>query len=631
MGNSFSRIKYSADFETTTDEQDCRVWAWGLCEIGNPKNFLYGNDINTLIEFCQERNYILYFHNLKFDGEFIISWLLNNEYRHIKDKKEKEDKTFTTLISDDGKFYSIEIYFKVGNKKMKYLTIYDSLKILNMPVLKIAKAFGLGEQAEKIKEEKIDYNKYREKGHILTDEEIEYLKNDVEVVSVALNQLFNEDLKKITQGSDALYDYKKIIGENNFTYYFPILPYEIDETLRQSYRGGFCYVNPTNQNKIIKNIMVLDVNSLYPSVMYQNLLPVGNPEFYIGEYKEDKFFPLYIQQIKCSFDLKKGYLPTLLAKNSYMSSKQYLTTSDGEIMRITLTNIDLELFLKHYEVRDLDYIQGFKFRGKLHLFDKYIEKWSEVKIKSKKEGNLGMYQISKIMLNSLYGKFGSNPNVASKSPYLNEEGIIKYLTGEQEQKDSIYIPMASFITAYARKKTIETSQKIKDYSLEKYKEDYYIYSDTDSIHAKSISIEELKNFLEIDSYKLGAWDMEHGKETNNEVEFGKYIRQKSYIDFINGVYKITCAGLSQSCIRYNKDKTKVFYKIFEADECKYNDNNPNCDNCEHIGKYKGCFWKEFNINDFKVGFTCGGKLTYKHVKGGIVLVETSFELKEKFL
>lgn len=479
MGRSFNRMKFSADFETTTDEKDCRVWAWGLCEIGNPKNFIYGNNINTLFDYCQgNENYILYYHNLKFDGEYIIYDLLNKGFKHIEDKKEKEDKTFSTLISDDGKFYSIEIYFKVGNKKMNYITIYDSLKILNMEVLKIAQAFGLGEHAERIKEEKIDYHKYREIGHELTKEEIEYLKNDVEVVAVALDQLFKEDLTKMTQGSDALYDYKKIIGEDNFSYYFPVLPYEIDETLRQSYRGGFCYVNPVNQNKIIKNIMILDVNSLYPSVMYHNILPVGNPEFYTGQYKEDKFYPLYIQQIKCSFELKEGKLPTLLAKNSYMSSKQYLTTSDGEIMRITLTSVDLELFLKHYEVRDLEYIQGFKFRGKLHLFDKYIEKWSKRKIESKKAGNRGMYQISKIMLNSLYGKFGSNPNVASKSPYLTEEGIVKYKTGEQKQKDSIYIPIASFITSYARKKTIETSQKIKDYSLEVYGEDFYIYSDT---------------------------------------------------------------------------------------------------------------------------------------------------------
>lgn len=86
------------------------------------------------------------------------------------------------------------------------------------------------------------------------------------------------------------------------------------------------------------------------------------------------------------------------------------------------------------------------------------------------------------MLNSLYGKFGLNPDVRSKYPYLNEDGIVKYALYDAEIRNSIYIPVASFITSYARKKTITTSQKIKEYSKEKYDKDLYVYSDTDSIH-----------------------------------------------------------------------------------------------------------------------------------------------------
>lgn len=160
--------------------------------------------------------------------------------------------------------------------------------------------------------------------------------------------------------------------------------------------------------------------------------------------------------------------------------------------------------------------------------------------------------------------------------------------------------MASFITSYARRKTITTSQIIKDYSIKTFGEDYYIYSDTDSIHTKFIDIEILEKIIEVDDYKLGAWKLE------STPEFGKYIRQKSYIDMIDGEYQVTCAGMSKSCIKYNKTKDKVYHKIFGEDK-----------------------WKEFDINDFKVGFFCGGKLTYTHVKGGVVLTETSFLLKEK--
>ena len=601
MEKGVKRIKYTADFETTTDPNDCRVWAWAVDEIGNHENFLYGNNINTFFEFCQQsKNFDLYFHNLKFDGEFILYWLLSNGYKHIKDKKEREDKTFTTLISDDGKFYCMEIFFKVGNKKVNSVKIYDSLKILNMSVLEVAKAFGLGELAERIKEEKIDYDKYREPGHVIDEEELRYLRNDVEVMSLALDFMFKQGQTKMTEGSNALADFKKVIEESNFKYYFPVLPYDIDHEIRKSYKGGFCYVNPVNQNKIMYDLMVLDVNSLYPSVMYYELLPVGNPIFYEGKYEYDKFYPLYVQCIACSFDLKPGKIPTLLSKKSYKNKNEFIVSSNGEIETMVLTNVDLELFFENYNVYDITYKQGYKFKGKLHLFDKYIEKWTKTKIESKKAENKGMYLIAKKMLNALYGKFGLNPNVGSKIPYLSEDGIVKYETTDKEIRDSIYIPMASFITSYARRKTITTSQKIKDYSLKTFGEDYYIYSDTDSIHCRKIDLDVLKDVIEVDPYKLGAWDLEE------QPEFGKYIRQKSYIDKVDGVYEVTCAGLSKSCIKYNESKDKVYYKIFGEDK-----------------------WKEFDINDFKVGFFCGGKLAYKHVPGGVVLEETSFLLKEK--
>lgn len=60
--------KYSCDFETTTDENDCRVWAYGICEVGDVNNFIYGNNINDFMSWCEKNTgSILYFHNLKFD------------------------------------------------------------------------------------------------------------------------------------------------------------------------------------------------------------------------------------------------------------------------------------------------------------------------------------------------------------------------------------------------------------------------------------------------------------------------------------------------------------------------------------------------------------------------------------
>lgn len=575
--------RFTADFETTTDEKDCRVWAYALCEIGKPDNFYYGNNIEDFFKALQYKreNYVLYFHNLKFDGEYIFNYLLNNGYECIKDKKDRKDKTFTTLISDTGQFYSIEIFFEVGkNKKSNKVTIYDSLKILNFSVDKIAKAFDLP-----IRKLELDYTKYREVGHELTDEEIDYIRNDVEIMARALDFMFKERLTKMTIGSDALSYYKDM--NKNFNKYFPILPYEIDMDIRKSYKGGFTYLNDCYKEKETGRGLVLDVNSLYPSVMTGEYLPFGEPIFFTGKYEEDVLYKLYIQTLTCSFELKEGKIPTIQIKNNLaFVPNEYVKSSDGDLVTLTLTNVDLKLFFENYNVENITYHSGWKFKALKGLFTSYITYWTEKKINAKKEGNNVLYLISKLMLNSLYGKFGLNPNVGSKYPYLNEEGIVKYGNYPIEIRDSIYIPVASFITSYARNKTIRTSQAIKDYTIKNYGKDYYIYSDTDSIHLLEMSKEELSSFVEIDDYKLGAWKME------STFVKGKYIRQKCYIELgEDDKLNVVVAGLPKK-----------------------------------LGNI-------INFDNFKVGFTTENmdikekKLTFKHVKGGVLLVNTDFTIK----
>lgn len=199
--------------------------------------------------------YIFIISGLKFDGEYIFNYLLKNGYKHIQSKKERKDKTFTTLISSMGQFYSIEIYFTVKKSKVNKVTIYDSLKILNMSVDKIAKEFDLP-----IRKLEIDYKEFREIGHELTQQEVDYIRNDVEIMSKALKIVFDLGLTKMTIGSCALNIYKKMI--KNFNDYFPALPIPLDQDIRKSYKGGFTYLNPLYKEKEVDEGVVLDVNSL---------------------------------------------------------------------------------------------------------------------------------------------------------------------------------------------------------------------------------------------------------------------------------------------------------------------------------------------------------------------------------
>lgn len=188
-------LKFTGDFETCTWlENETYVWAWALCEIGNENNIIIGTDIEEFFNICYMCNGVkIYFHNLKFDSSFLLDYLFKHGYTLIKDKKDKKEKTFQCIISDLGAFYEIIVYENRKGKNWQKITFIDSMKIINLSVKKIAKAFNLP-----ISKLEIDYNEYRERGHILTDDEREYIKNDVKIVAMALNQLFNENLTQMT-------------------------------------------------------------------------------------------------------------------------------------------------------------------------------------------------------------------------------------------------------------------------------------------------------------------------------------------------------------------------------------------------------------------------------------------------
>lgn len=547
---------YTADFETTTNPNDCRVWGWGLYDIVKDK-YEYGTTIDDFFEriFKLPNKSKVYFHNLKFDGEFIFYYLFKNGFEHTNDRK-VYNKQFSTLITFMGVFYSIKFKYKG-----KEITIFDSLKIIPLPVSKIGKAFNL----EQSKGE-IDYTMERPIGYKITPEEVEYIKNDVEIVGKALRQFFEQGLTKMTQASNAFKDFKKIMGAKRFSKLFPVLPF--DKELRQSYKGGFSYVNPKFQNKEIGEGLVLDVNSLYPSVMYYKKLPYGEPIFYEGKYVEDNVYDLYIQVIRCNFEIKENHIPTLQLKNMIgFKPTEYVTSSNGLDVTLCLTSVDLELFMKHYEVYNLEYFNGWKFKSTDKLFKKYIDKWKAVKEESTITGNSGMRTLSKLMLNSLYGKFALNPIVKNKFPQYDGK-LVHYQMGQDEHRDSIYVPVASFITSYARNITISSAQE----NFER-----FIYADTDSLHLTGL--EEPKN-IDIDQIRLGAWKVEY------TFKRGRFLRAKSYIEELeDGSIHIACAGLPQQCRN------------------------------------------QVTFDNFKNGLVVNGKLQHCRVEGGVVLKPIDFTIK----
>lgn len=612
-------MKYTADFETTTIEP-ARVWLWAICSIDNPDMWYKGETIETFMKCCQLlHNPTLYFHNEKFDGNFIIYYLLKHGFTWVDDKRKAESNTFTTLISGDGIFYSIDIYFYKSGHKVNKCTVWDSMKLLNMSVAEIAKSFKLP-----ILKERIDYATHNN-GEPPTVEEWHYIKNDVQIPAMALKQMFDSGFTKMTASGNAFNNYREFIGVKRFDRLFPTLSIETDSKIRTAYRGGFTYANPVNCNRDVYNVAGFDVNSLYPSVMAFRPLPYGEPIEFKGEYQKNNIYPLFIQHIRCMFELKENHIPTIQIKHSrfflgteYLKSSRNRSTGDHELVELSLSNPDFELFFKHYDVFNIEYLGGYMFRQSTELFREWVEHWTEEKIKAGKEHNAGKRQIAKLVMNSLYGRFALNPARKNKIPWLDSvKDIVRYKMQKYEVCDEngnvikdkegnpvttdikyttpIYIPVGVFVTAWARYTTISASQKIHEDSIKQCGHSRYLYSDTDSIYVEGF---EIPDGLEVDPFALGKWKLETKSERGRFLQAKRYILdvyefyddeltrhiKNGYGDLLTH-YKITCAGMPE--------KSKQFVT-----------------------------WE-----NFRQGATFDGKLKPTIVSGGVILTDIPFTLK----
>lgn len=540
----------------------------------------FGEDIDSFINYCSliNESSSFYFHNLKFDGEFIIHYLLTHGFVHVNEKKLGVNQ-FSTIISDLNVFYCIKVKFK----EEVIISFFDSLKLLNFSVEEVAKAFNLS-----IKKLEIDYKAKREKGHKITDEEKEYLKHDVMIMSLALEKMFEMKITRMTIASNAMNFFKDTISKKRFEEWFK--PPLYDKDLRQAYKGGFTYLNEIYRGKEVKEGIVLDVNSLYPSVMYYSPIPYGEGIYFDGKYVPDKLYNLYIQNITCQFRIKKDMIPTIQIKNNLsFVPTEYLSSSNGESINLTLTNVDLKLFLEHYDIYDASYNWGWKYKSSTKIFKSYIDYWNELKVKATKEGNKPLRTIAKLMLNSLYGKFAASPEGRSKIPYL-DNNIVKYKLSELEERTAYYLPISIFITSWARDKTIRSAQAVYH---------RFIYADTDSLHLEGTDIPE--NLL-ISDTELGKWKIE------STFKRGKYLRQKCYIE--DAVTPV--------------DEIENFKK--ENPECLHLVSKDSIINIVCAGMPKGCY-KNVTWENFDYGSVFDGKLGVKHTDGGIVLVDTTFTIK----
>lgn len=650
---------FAGDFETTVykGQKNTEVWSAACVELYTEdvkifhsisEQFSYFQSLNT--------NVICYYHNLKFDGEFWISFLLNvlgyqqayeqsdpNDIKSIKwmNKRDMPCNSFQYSISSMGMWYKILI--KTRNKVIE---LRDSYKLLPFKLKRIGESF-------KTKHQKLEmeYEGVRYAGCVITDEEKEYIKNDVLVLKEALEFMFDEGHNKLTIGSCCLGEYRHIIGGKKYDEYFPNL-YEIEideniygspnagEYIRKSYRGGWCYLAKGKENKIYHNGTTADVNSLYPSVMSSesgSKYPIGLPTFWHGDFIPDEakgFSKFFFIRVKTMFHIRKDKLPFIQVKGDLRykgtemleSSDVFDTTSgkykkfmksfNGDIIPtyviMTMTMVDWYLFQEHYYLLEPEILDGCYFDAKIGIFDEYIEKYKKIKMVS----TGAMRELAKLFLNNLYGKMASNIDSSFKVASL-QEGIVKYFTVLQHDKKPGYIPVGSAITSYARNFTIRAAQK-NYHGVDK---PGFIYADTDSIHCDLLP-DQLEGVIE-DSKNFCCWKFE------SCWDIALFVRQKTYIEHITHenrtpveettdkegnkrkpYYNVKCAGMPER-------SKNLFLKAIgeEVPEEKYTD--------EEIKFLQ----KKLTLTDFKKGLILPGKLIPKRIPGGVLLTEVPYEMR----
>lgn len=530
---------YVADFETTTDESDCRVWAWAITDIKKAEKVTVGNTLESFIKHLYKIKGTVFFHNEKFDGSFIIDWLFRHNYKHVRTgttygRSEKlEPGTFSTLISDMGQWYSLKVCLFNSEHTIEFK---DSLKLIPLSVEQIPKAFGL-EEAKLT----LDYKATREYGHLLTEDEEAYVKQDVIIVAKAVKFMIDNGQVKMTAASNALHDFKQRFGKKEFERYFPKLDAITDADIRHSYKGGWTFLNPLYSNKYIGNGSVYDVNSMYPWAMMYCKLPYGEPIYFYGKPQHIETHPLYVIQFVATFDLKPGKYPSIQIKHSSIYGDNEYIVKSREPTLLTLTSVDFDLFKHNYDYDILEYHGGYYFMAKVGMFADYINYWYQVKADSKRDGNKGMERIAKLMLNSLYGKFGMRLTGRSKIPYFDkEQNKVRYKLSDYEDRNGVYLPVATFITSYCRDKIIRAAEQCYD---------RFVYADTDSIHIKG---QEPVPGLDVDDYRLGAFKLE------STFERARFIRQKTYMEvsvtertdydgfkYYEPKLELKCAGMPQ--------------------------------------------------------------------------------------
>lgn len=557
-------VEFVADFETTSirvynikdkklNRQLSEAWvcAWALIPVEidpDPLHIIHGRTIASFMAALEEtvrqlspreqkRGISLFTHNLKFDGDFIMYWLLSTGAGHIEDEIREN-----VLYSFAGVWNDIRVVFR------------DSLKIFPKSADEVGNMYGI----KKLKGS-WDYDKYRDENTEISAKEWEYVDHDVMIISKAIADYRSRGYKENTQASIAYNErlrrtfpqFNKTTARRlkNFNYEkfrrcFPWqirpLALELHRHYIEGYFGGITYLNPMYACIDMTNTPAYDVHSMYPGHMFNSPLPVGDPLIIDNpspEYAEKllRDCPCIIADFEDLTIKLKGpeYFPCMMFSTDSSSSVRM----QGKVIRCcnesaVLTGLDYEMLKSEYDIISGKIVRLHIFKYVVGLYKDFIEYWMGIKSDSdkirtskdatpdEKRNAKVNREIAKLMMNSSYGKDGTKLIRETKTTYLDEETGLLEAEPKYEIADvEYYLPSAIFITAHARRQLWKAVKACRHDGISE-----FIYCDTDSVKVTQKGEEMLKadpDFV-IDDYKLGTWGYE-GKYLT-----ARFVRQKTY-------------------------------------------------------------------------------------------------------
>lgn len=378
-----------------------------------------------------------------------------------------------------------------------------------------------------------------------------YCARDVDIVVAAFTQLLQwwgeNDYGKFRYSAPglAMAAYRhRFLHPDILVHDDPVLK----EFERQAYYGG--RIEPYRVGRIIEPCVEIDVNSLYPYIMKTKPVPHRLIECASN---------LHWQRGRMPFSPINSIAEVMLSTDSVPYPKRTKRAVFYPIGQYSTTLAGPELMAADRAGHIVAWRSWATYACAV-LFKDYVDHFYNLKSESKKSGNETQYAFAKMLLNSLYGKFGQcdsvwteAPKVPAKDAYhtwieygpdandLNVYRSVGWQTFKQQPKvasERSFPAIAAFVTSWARMYMSE----IKDFAGPS----QVYYENTDSLILRGDAYKRLELAGWIDKVAIGKLKMIDSRPEvtifgPNDLMFGPRIIKAGFHpteqEFKSGIFK----------------------------------------------------------------------------------------------